>query len=323
VFDKTGTLTSAMMSVSRCRAKGPLSEQDCLEIAAALEVASEHPIARAFASTPGRRLDAGDMQVVPGAGITGMVEGKRYQIGTRAFVAGFLAGRVPVDDDATIVLTGEGVELATFELQDTPRPEGPGAVRELLEQGLSTEILSGDSFAAVSRLAGHCGISAYSARQSPADKLERVKALSQRGEFIAMVGDGINDAPVLGGAGLSVAMSRGSALALASADLVLIGDSLRALPGAFLLARRARRIMRQNLVWAAAYNLVAMPLAALGWVPPWAAAIGMSLSSILVVLNSVRLMRDSRSRGGEPRRGRAPLSVPPIGTPPAAGAAMS
>jgi Cu2+-exporting ATPase len=323
VFDKTGTLTSAMMSVSRCRAKGPLSEQECLEIAAALEVASEHPIARAFASTPGRRLDVGDMQVVPGAGITGMVEGKRYQIGTRAFVAGFLAGRVPADDDATIVLTGEGVELATFELQDTPRPEGPGAVRELLEQGLSTEILSGDSFAAVSRLAGHCGISAYSARQSPADKLERVKALSQRGEFIAMVGDGINDAPVLGGAGLSVAMSRGSALALASADLVLIGDSLRALPGAFLLARRARRIMRQNLVWAAAYNLVAMPLAALGWVPPWAAAIGMSLSSILVVLNSVRLMRDGRSRGREPRRGRAPLSVPPIGTPPAVGTALS
>jgi Cu2+-exporting ATPase len=196
-------------------------------------------------------------------------------------------------------------------------------VRELLEQGLSTEILSGDSFAAVSRLAGHCGISAYSARQSPADKLERVKALSQRGEFIAMVGDGINDAPVLGGAGLSVAMSRASALALACADLVLIGDSLRALPGAFLLARRARRIMRQNLVWAAAYNLVAMPLAALGWVPPWAAAIGMSLSSILVVLNSVRLMRDGRSRGREPRRGRAPLSVPPIGTPPAAGTALS
>ena len=319
VFDKTGTLTSAMMSVSRCTAQGPLSGQECLEIAAALEVASEHPIARAFASAPGHRLEARDVQVVPGGGITGTVRGKRHRIGTRAFATGLSAGRMTADDDAMIVLTGEGVELATFELQDTPRPESPGTVRELLEQGLSTEILSGDSFAAVSRLAGHCGIAAFSARQSPAGKLERVKALSQRGEFIAMVGDGINDAPVLGGAGLSVAMSRGSALALASADLVLIGDSLRALPGAFLLARRARRVMRQNLVWAAAYNLIAMPLAALGWVPPWAAAIGMSLSSILVVLNSVRLMRDGRSRGHEPRRWRAP----PIGTPPAAGPAMS
>ena len=266
------------------------------------------------------------MQVVPGGGITGMVGGKRHRIGTRAFAAGLSAGRTTADDDALIVLTGEGVELATFELQDTPRPESPGTVRELLAQGLSTEILSGDSFAAVSRLAEHCGIAAFSARQSPAGKLERVKALSQRGEFIAMVGDGINDAPVLGGAGLSVAMSRGSALALASADLVLIGDSLRALPGAFLLARRARRIMRQNLLWAAAYNLIAMPLAALGWVPPWAAAIGMSLSSILVVLNSVRLMRDGRSREHQPRRARAAARATARTadrTPPAAGPAMS
>ena len=323
VFDKTGTLTSAMMSVSRCTAKGPLSEGECLKIAAALEVASEHPIARAFASAPGRRLEARDVQVVPGGGMTGIVQGKSYQIGTRAFASGSTAARVSADDDAMIVLAGDGVELATFELQDTPRPESPGTVRKLVEQGLSTEILSGDSFAAVSRLAEHCGISAFAARQSPADKLERVKVLSRRGEFIAMVGDGINDAPVLGGAGLSVAMSRGSALTLASADLVLIGDSLRALPGAFLLARRARRIMRQNLVWAGAYNLIAMPLAALGWVPPWAAAIGMSTSSILVVLNSLRLMRDGRSRGREPRRGRAPVSVPPMETPPAAGAAVS
>ncbi len=330
VFDKTGTLTSAMMSVSRCTAQGPLSERECLGIAAALEVASEHPIAHAFASVPGPRPEAREVQVVPGGGITGVVGGRGYRIGTRAFVGGSRAGTVPggpaqPDDDALIVLACDGVELATFELQDTPRPEGPGAVRDLREQGLSTEILSGDSFAAVSRLAAHCGISAFSARQSPADKLARVKALGRRGEFIAMVGDGVNDAPVLAGAGLSIAMSRGSALALASADLVLIGDSLRALPGAFLLARRARRVMRQNLVWAAAYNLIAMPLAALGWVPPWAAAIGMSASSILVVLNSLRIMRDGRGRGRvrESHPGNAPLPVPPLGTPPAAGAAVS
>ena len=111
-----------------------------------------------------------------------------------------------------------------------------------------------------------------------------------------MVGDGINDAPVLGGAGVSIAMSRGSALTLASADLILIGDSLRALPDAFLLARRATRVIRQNLVWAAGYNLTAMPLAAMGWLPPWAAAIGMSMSSIVVVLNSLRLIRSGRPR---------------------------
>jgi Cu2+-exporting ATPase len=321
VFDKTGTLTSARMSISRCTARSSLSERECLEIAAALEVASEHPIARAFVSPQGRRLEVEDVRVVPGGGITGLVQGRSCRIGTRAFIRGSSASRVPGDDDASIVLARDGVELATFDLEDTLRPESPDAVSELLGQGLSTEILSGDSFAAVSRVAGHCGISAFAARQSPADKLERVKALSRRGEFIAMVGDGINDAPVLSGAGLSVAMSRGSALALASADLVLIGDSLRALPGAFLLARRARRIMRQNLVWAAGYNLVAMPLAALGCVPPWAAAIGMSASSILVVLNSLRIMRDGGRPLPESSPARAPLE--PLGTAPVSAAALS
>jgi Cu2+-exporting ATPase len=122
-----------------------------------------------------------------------------------------------------------------------------------------------------------------------------------------MVGDGINDAPVFAGAGVSIAMSRGSALTLASADLILVGDSLRALPAAFDLARRAKRIIRQNLIWAAAYNLTAMPLAALGWVPPWVAAIGMSASSIVVVLNSLRLMRGEPS---EPAADIQPLAEP-------------
>ena len=127
-----------------------------------------------------------------------------------------------------------------------------------------------------------------------------------------MVGDGINDAPVLGGAGVSIAMSRGSALTLASADLILVGDSLRALPDAFLLARRATRIIRQNLLWAAGYNLLAMPLAAIGWVPPWAAAIGMSSSSIVVVLNALRLMRADPSSGRErPGSPAVPLPLAP------------
>ena len=125
--------------------------------------------------------------------------------------------------------------------------------------------------------------------------MERVRALPSQGEFVAMVGAGINAAPVLGGSGVSIAMSRGSALTLASADLILVGDSLRELPGAFQVARRATRIIRQNLVWAAAYNLTAMPLAAMGWVPPWVAAIGMSTSSIVVVLNSLRLIRSVKS----------------------------
>jgi cation transport ATPase len=171
-------------------------------------------------------------------------------------------------DDGAIMLAEEGVPLAAFTVEDSPRPESPRAVSELRRLGLPAEILSGDAPAAVARLARRCGIETYYARQSPTDKLERVKTLTRAGEFIAMVGDGINDAPVLGGAGVSVAMSRASALALASADLILVGDSLQALPAAFRLARRASRVIRQNLLWAGAYNLVSMPLAALGWVPP-------------------------------------------------------
>jgi len=165
-------------------------------------------------------------------------------------------------------------------------------------------------------VAGSCDIDEFSARQSPGDKLARVETLTARGEFVAVVGDGINDAPVLSGAGVSIAMSRGSALALASADLILVGDSLRALPAAFAVARRAKAIIRQNLLWAAGYNLTAMPLAALGWVPPWMAAIGMSLSSIMVVLNSLRLMRGGPTWASvaSPLRAAPPAVEPLLGT---------
>jgi P-type Cu2+ transporter len=322
IFDKTGTLTKGIVSVSCCTPLGQLSAGECLEIASALEFESEHPIAQAFAAVP-RVLRAGHVRVIAGGGVAGTVDGKRYRIGTRAFVTGeqrTVGARRSDGDDAVIVLAGEGGELATFALDDTPRPESVQAVEAIHKQGLSTEILSGDSLAAVSCLARHCGIAAFAARQSPADKLERVNALTRAGEFIAMVGDGINDAPVLGGAGVSIAMSRGSALTLASADLILAGDSLRALPDAFRLARRATRVIRQNLLWSAGYNLIAMPLAALGWVPPWAAAIGMSSSSILVVLNSLRLMRagplsarrkpGSRSGAAAIRAGDAQSAVP-------------
>jgi Cu2+-exporting ATPase len=216
------------------------------------------------------------------------------------------------DDDGAVLLASASGVLARFTVGDLPRPECAGAVSALHDQGLSTEILSGDAQSAVQRLANHCGIKDFSARRSPQDKLERVRTLTSQGEFIAMVGDGINDAPVLGGAGVSIAMSRGSALALASADLVLVGDSLQALPGAFALARRAKRVIKQNLVWAAAYNLTAMPLAALGWVPPWLAAIGMSVSSIVVVLNSLRLMGSAKPGHPETVAQPPPLMPQPL-----------
>ncbi len=311
VFDKTGTLTRGVVSLSRCTPLGALPAAECLRIAAALEVGSEHPIARAFSAVAPQRLHATDLRTVAGGGVAGFVDGQAFRIGTRDFAAqrsgsdrgggsdsdsdseSFEHARI---DDAAIFLSSDAGELAAFTLADEPRPESSRAVAALHSQGLATEILSGDSLPAVQRLAQHCGIARYAARQAPNDKTERIRALNAQGEFVAMVGDGINDAPVLGGSGVAVAMSRASALTLAGADLILVGDTLLALPDAFHLARRTALVIRQNLRWSAAYNLAAMPLAALGWVPPWAAAIGMSMSSIFVVLNSLRLIRERPPR---------------------------
>ncbi len=289
VFDKTGTLTSGALRIMSCIPLGDLPAPECLAVAAALELSAEHPIARAFAPVPRDGLDARDVHTESG-GVEGVVGATRYRLGTRLFAIG-----QDGDADTAIVLASEGRGLATFTIEDSPRPELTSVATALRRLGLTMEISSGDSATAVSRLAAHCGIEVFAARQSPSDKLEHIKALTRAGEFVAMVGDGVNDAPVLGGAGVSIAMGRGSALTLATADLILIGDSLKALPQALALARRATQIMRQNLAWAAAYNLVSMPLAAAGLVPPWAAAIGMSSSSVLVVLNALRLMRPARA----------------------------
>jgi Cu2+-exporting ATPase len=159
--------------------------------------------------------------------------------------------------------------------------------------GLPSEVVSGDESGAVARIAARCGIERYAARLAPQDKLERLKALQATGAVVVAVGDGINDAPLLRGADVAVAMGRGSALAQTSADLIMVRESLDDLPHTVDLARRTQRVIRQNLAWSIGYNLAALPLAALGFVPPWLAAIGMSLSSVVVVLNAMRLSRGS------------------------------
>ena len=293
VFDKTGTLTAGRIAITGCTVFGSRSERQVQGIAAALQAASEHPLARAFDAGSSENLRATDLRIEPGAGVEGVVGGRRYRIGTRAFAASGVpaaSAGLPSDcDDAAIWLADGGGPLAAFVLQDLPRPESAAVVRALEHDGLATEILSGDSDDAVGRLAVNCAIAKFASRQTPGRKLEHVRELTARGDWVAMVGDGVNDAPVLGGAAISIAMGRGSPLAHASADLILVGDSLNALPAAFAIARRARKIIKQNLIWGATYNLAAMPLAALGWVAPWMAAIGMSVSSIAVVCNSLRV----------------------------------
>jgi Cu2+-exporting ATPase len=287
VFDKTGTLTHGQPSIYKCNSLATLTEAECRRVAAALEQTSEHPIANAFRSSAHQHATAEGVHVFPGRGIEGIVDGKRYRIGRSDFVAELRCATT--SDDTLVHLGDETSALAAFYLTDTLRSEASDAVAALRQRKLPSEILSGDAWSPVAHTAQQCGIDTFNARHSPEDKLNHVRELTARGELVAMVGDGINDAPVLKGAAVSIAMGRASALAQVSADIVLVGDSLRALPEAIDVARKTQRIIKQNLAWAATYNLLALPLAAFGFVPPWLAAIGMSISSIVVVLNALRL----------------------------------
>jgi Cu2+-exporting ATPase len=271
---------------------------------------SEHPIARAFPAAGAATDRAAEVEVYAGRGLEGRIARRLLRIGTRAFAAGLPGAPAAAAEDRSLADAGSSESwvylgdrsglLAAFRLTDPLRAEARDCVARLADLGLPSEIVSGDEASAVARIAERCGIEQHSARLAPRDKLGRLKALQGEGAVVVAVGDGINDAPLLRGADVAIAMGRGSALAHTSADLILVRDSLEDLPHTIELARRTQRVVRQNLGWSIAYNLAALPLAALGYVPPWLAAIGMSLSSVVVVLNAMRLSRGS-SRQRRPR----------------------
>ncbi len=295
VLDKTGTLTAGAPRLRHTIALGAEPAERCLELAAALERHSEHPLSAAFLAADTGALEALEVKVTAGQGVAGTIGEREYSIGAGEFVASVTRAPVPRDvPPESIFLGAAGEWIAAFEIDDALRPGVATAVTQLRELGIEVHIASGDHQAAVERTARRAGVAHWHARQSPADKLELVAALEHRGGVL-MVGDGINDAPVLGRASVSAAMGTGTALAQASADLIVANDSPGALVTAVREARRTLRIVRQNLAWAFAYNLACVPLAALGFIPPWAAAVGMSASSIVVVLNARRLSRPARA----------------------------
>jgi Cu2+-exporting ATPase len=290
VFDKTGTLTQGAPAIARSHVIGQLPLDRCQAIAAALEASSEHPLAAAFRDSTLELPVVGSVKVESGYGISGVVDGERYRIGRLDFVEAIASARTIHRAPATAIFLGSTSGLlAAFEMNDALREGAGDAVRALEQLGVSTHMASGDHAETVRRVADQLGIGSWRARLTPEDKLQYIRGLDRARGGVAMIGDGINDAPVLGAASVSIAIGSGSALAQASADLVLTSKSLLAIPAGVAIARQALAIMRQNLAWAAAYNLAAIPLAAMGYIAPWAAAIGMSASSILVVLNAWRL----------------------------------
>jgi Cu2+-exporting ATPase len=283
LFDKTGTLSTGKSQLTDVRVFDGADRERVLQIAAAIERDSSHPLAQALSAQP-TTLVATAVRSVLGLGIEAYVDGKLWRIGR----ADFAAAR---DDDGGVWL-GDGKQAtARFELRETCRDDAVAAVAALRRLGLGVELCSGDAIQAVRRIADSLGIDDYRARQLPEQKLARMRELQAQGHVVAMIGDGLNDAPVLAGADVSVAMADGAALAQRAADLVVTSPSLLRIPQAVALARRTGRVIRQNLGWALAYNLLALPLAASGQVTPWLAALGMAVSSLLVTLNALRLMR--------------------------------
>ena len=294
LFDKTGTLTRGELRLHRVRTLGTLTRERALALAAALEQRSEHPVGRVLVAAGADGLVATDVIATPGEGVEGVVEGCRYRVGKPEYVAALSGAAADLGEDpaATRVVLGSELGLiATFVLRDELRPDAKATLQRLRWLGLEVELLSGDAEGAVAHVARELEVSTWRGGVSPAQKLERVRALQAQGAVVAMVGDGVNDAPVLAGANVSVAMGSGTQLAHASADMVILSERLENLAIGIAAARKTRGIIRENLLWALLYNLLAVPLAAAGWITPWMASIGMSASSLVVVLNALRLKR--------------------------------
>ncbi len=300
VFDKTGTLTRGtprLVRVELLAADAPPADapdaerqrQHWLAIAAGMERRSEHPMARAFAEAAARD-DVAHVRNVAGAGIAATVGGRSYRLGRAEFAAPGAFWRPRVSDDESLVVLGDATgPLAAFVLTDAVRADAAATLRALARRGLRVEIASGDRTEVVAAVAQRLGVDSAAGDLSPAEKLATVRRLQRQGRVVTVIGDGVNDAPVLAGADVSVAVGGGTDLAKVSADLVLLGDRLEPLADAVDVARRTMRIVRENLAWAVLYNAVAVPLAASGHLAPWLAALGMSASSLLVVCNALRL----------------------------------
>jgi len=291
VFDKTGTLTEGRLTLTAVHPLGSEDADRCLALAAALENRSEHPIARAFGRAP---QPADSVDNVPGLGLEGRVGGRQLRIGQASFVAALYAGEappIPGDQGQWLLLADTTGPLAWFVLDDRLRDDALALLAACRKRGWKTLLLSGDSSPMVGRIAEELGIDEARGGLTPADKLVRLQAMQAAGARVLMLGDGVNDVPVLAAADISIAMGSATDLAKTSADAVLLSNRLQSLVSAFQVARRSRRIIIENLAWASLYNGLILPFAAVGWVTPLWAALGMSASSLLVVLNALRLTR--------------------------------
>lgn len=293
-FDKTGTLTKGEMALEHVVPLSSLSEIECVDIAAALESGSRHSLARAFINIE-TSLMANDVIETAGNGVEGVVNGKHYCLGKRSWVL----KQIDLQENITLpdfdahcsemLLASNNDVLALIFVSDQLRTGTKEAVSFLKARGKQLSILSGDTPLAVQTMAESLAIENALGGMLPEQKMQHIACDQAAKKMVAMVGDGLNDAPVMGQADVSIALASGSELTQSQADVILINGGLGKLVSLHYIAQLSNKITKQNLSWALAYNVIVLPLAALGYLSPWMAALGMSSSSLLVVLNALRI----------------------------------